>query len=441
MTKRTASPGLHWLLFVVPLALLATACLPEGIRVPQSELSSLLERTAGLIAFLGVDGNIYTIDQGGNGLAPVTEDAFSDDTGYRFYGMPIWSPNSQSLAFAAYEGPASGEAPTSMSLFTAGRDGESLVEAHKSSNFVVFYYWAPTSDQVGFISQTANASLALQTVPTGGGEARLVDAGNPYYWAWSPDGSAVMAHVGGSVSSQAHLSLLQLEPEVVEFGLEVKPAPFKAPAFSPDGSKVLVAGLTENGTNALVLMDVLGQNQQMLTEYNGNIAFAWSPNGQRVAYMVSPDDELGTPGTLTILDPTGRRAPIELKDQPIYAFFWSPDSQQIAYFIDQPLEGDEAPAEGEEQQNFIWGLHVLDAANGRSHGVQTTLMATERFLQVIPYFDQYHQALTIWSPDSKNLVLSAYRPDGTPSIFVVAASGKLEPRYIADGWTAFWSPK
>src|SRR5688572_30716272 len=118
MIKRTAQRGRRWLLLVVPLALLAAACVPEGIRVPQSELSSLVERKAGLIAFLATDGNIYTIDQGGNGMAPVTADAFSDGTNYRLYGLPIWSPNSESLAFAGYEG-ASGENPNSISLFTA----------------------------------------------------------------------------------------------------------------------------------------------------------------------------------------------------------------------------------------------------------------------------------------------------------------------------------
>ncbi len=443
MIKRTAQTRRPWLLFFVPLTLALTACLPDGIRVPQSELSSLVERKSGLIGFLGVDGNIYTIDQGGNNMQPITEDAFNDETNYRFYGLPVWSPNAESLAFASFEG-TRGESPTSMSLFTASKDGESLVEALKGPNFLVFYHWGPTSDQVGVIAQTPNQGLSLQTIPSSGGEPRLVDAGSPYYWAWSPDGSAVLAHVGGSVSSQSRLSLLQLEPEVVEFGLDVKLAPFKAPAFSPDGSKILVAGQTDEGTNALMLMDALGQNQQVLTEYNGNISFAWSPNGQRIAYVVSPDNELGTPGPLTIVDPSGKKDPVVLKDRDVYAFFWSPNSQQIAYFINQPMEGEEDAEEAEEQNQqeiFIWGLHVLDADNGRSHSVQTTLVATEQFLQVIPYFDQYHQALTIWSPDSKNLVLSGYRPDGTPTIVVAAASGKLEPRYIADGYVAFWSPR
>lgn len=440
MIKRVAPARPGGLILLVPLALLLAACVPEGIRVPQSEFSSLVERKSGLIALLAVDGNIYTVDQGGNGLTPITEDAFSDESGYRFYGLPIWSPDSQSLAFAGYEGPPDA-APNSMSLFTADRQGESLVRAHQSPNYLVFYDWSPSSDQVGFIAQTPSQSLALHTVPSAGGETRLVDAGAPYYWAWAPDGSAMLAHVGGSVSSQAHLSLLQLEPEVVEFGLDLAPAPFKAPAFSPDGSQVLVAGRTEAGTNALILMDVLGENQQVLTEYNGNIAFAWSPNGQRVAYLVSPNDQLGTPGTLTIIDPSGRRRPVELSNQAAYAFFWSPDSRSVAYFIDQPAEAATEADEGQSQQQFVWSLRILEAGNGRTHTVQESIMVTEQFLQVIPYFDQYHQALTIWSPDSKNLVVSAYRPDGTPSVFVVAASGKLEPRYIVNGLAAFWSPR
>ncbi len=81
----------------------------------------------------------------------------------------------------------------------------------------------------------------------------------------------------------------------------------------------------------------------------------------------------------------------------------------------------------------------MNAGNGGTHNV-TTFAPSERLLQVIPYFEQYHQSLTIWSPDSKNLVVSAY-VGGKPGIFVVAASGRLDPRYIADGWLGLWSWK
>ena len=82
----------------------------------------------------------------------------------------------------------------------------------------------------------------------------------------------------------------------------------------------------------------------------------------------------------------------------------------------------------------------MDARNGKSHSV-AAFPPSERFLSVIPFFDQYHASLTIWSPDSKNLVVSAYGNDGNPGIWVVEASGHLDPRHIAEGWLGFWSWK
>jgi len=70
-----------------------------------------------------------------------------------------------------------------------------------------------------------------------------------------------------------------------------------------------------------------------------------------------------------------------------------------------------------------------------------TFTPSDRFLDVIPYFDQYNQSLTIWSPDSTNLVISAYRSDGVPCVWVVNASGHLTPRFIDTGWMGFWSWK
>lgn len=80
----------HWLirLAMAPLALALSACLPEGMRVPQSEFSALLERKVGLIAYLGVDGNIYTVDQGGGHETQITADAASDEDTYHIYGLP-----------------------------------------------------------------------------------------------------------------------------------------------------------------------------------------------------------------------------------------------------------------------------------------------------------------------------------------------------------------
>jgi hypothetical protein len=83
-------------------------------------------------------------------------------------------------------------------------------------------------------------------------------------------------------------------------------------------------------------------------------------------------------------------------------------------------------------------LHVLNVTNGESREL-FTYRPTQQFLSVLPYFDQYHQSATIWSPDNNNLVLSFLSSSGSPGIAIVAASGKLEPRILAQGYLAFWS--
>ena len=40
---------------------------------------------------------------------------------------------------------------------------------------------------------------------------------------------------------------------------------------------------------------------------------------------------------------------------------------------------------------------------------------------------------------TKNIVISAYSGDGQPGIWVMAATGTLDPRFLAPGFMGFWS--
>jgi Tol biopolymer transport system component len=128
------------------------------------------------------------------------------------------------------------------------------------------------------------------------------------------------------------------------------------------------------------------------------------------------------------------------------AFFWSPDSKKVAYFPYQvltvKLTPEQGGSEGSERATPYQTvrLKVLDLdKDGETREVTYPFPPTDLFMSVLALFTQYQQSASIWSPDSQNLVLSAHLPDGSPVIWVVRASGRLEPRYLVNGVLAFWS--
>jgi Tol biopolymer transport system component len=379
----------------------------------------------GKIAFIGEDYNLYIADHTGQDIQQITKDAAITEADYRVYNMPVWAPDGQSIAFALVAGQQN-QPPSQNGLYIVKPDGSGLTEAYTSPNGVVYYYWAPNGTQIGVLAETPGA-LALKLVPAAGGDSQTLDTGVPLYWTWAPDSQSVLIHADGE---DGRLAVLQLGESVRERSLTITPSAFKAPAFSPDGKQLLVAQKTEAGKGALVLTDASGQNPQSLTEYQNDIAFAWSPDGKRIAYL----DTQELLGPLTILDPTGRRDPFTLQEQ-VYAFFWSPDSKHLAYFTLEEIVDEASGA----TQRFSQ-VKALEVSNGQTREIMP-IVPTERFLQLVPYIDQYHQSLTIWSPDSQNLVISTYYEQDKQGVFIVGANGLSDPELVADGTLGIWSWK
>ena len=431
-------------------ALLIASCLPRDMQVPQSPLLSTLERKSGLIAYLGVDGNMYVSDQGGGNLKKLTEDAVIPETQgapISYYQYPTWSRDGSQLAFVGLSASAD---QTQSKLMIANMDDDSVKEIYASQNeHPIYLNWSPDNSNLSFISTNVSGqNMILQSVPAQGGDRTILDTGSPYYWSWAPDGSVMIVHAGGAAaSSPQHLAFLSVDPAaatVTEYGLDSAPAAFQAPAWSPDGSRIAVAR-TSGEKNEIVVTDGKGENPQTIGSFTTKTAFAWSSDGTRLAYLDGVQAlDAGTIGSLHVYDMQTSKDLVE--EGEIIAFFWSPSGEEIAYFILRQAQpegnssGGSSEGSGSTQTSpqFIVELHVLDVTNGETRDL-FTYRPTQQFLSILPYFDQYHQSVTIWSPDNNNLVLSFLGQSGSPGIAVVAASGNLEPRILAQGYLAFWS--
>jgi Tol biopolymer transport system component len=438
-----------WLVgFFIALSLMGTACGSQGMRMPQSPLLSSLERKSGLIAYVGVDGNIYTINQAGGDKVSITQDATlqSEDEGIRLsYFLPTWSPDAKQLAFIRAIANEDGT-PMSSALYASSLGGEDLVEIFSSPRYFPFYAnWSPNSEQLGFLTIGLGSNkYALMVAPSVGGDVTVVDVGYPYYWTWSPADLSILAHVGGPPvenPEQARISLLTLNDPVTEVGLGLAPAYFQAPAYSPDGRFAVLATERVGGGQSLVVTDSSGRVQSEITALEGIVAFDWSPKGDRLAYVESLNPSRLEPGNLHLVSLGNPSSPqtIEIEAQDVIGFFWSPDGDWIAYF--EPVLMSTGPQEegGEAQTVEMFNLYVANAETGITQRI-AAFQPTIELMQIIPMYDQFQRSATIWSPDGNYLVLSTLTEAG-PSIFIVPSSGAFAPRFLTEGRLAFWSWK
>jgi Tol biopolymer transport system component len=433
-------------LFVYILsALLIASCLPRDVQVPQSPLLSTLERKSGLIAYMGADGNIYVSDQAGGNLAQLTKDALipqNQGEPLRYYQNPTWSRDGDHVAFISLS--AEGEQAES-NIYVADVNDNSLDKVYTSeSEHPVYLNWSPEDQNLTFIStDVSSQNTVLQSVPAQGGDRTVLDVGSPYYWSWAPDGQVMIVHAGGAAASvPEHISFLEVgAQEVTELSVDATPASFQAPAWSRDGSHIAIAQVSDE-KNQIVVTDATGEDPKTVGTFTEKTAFAWSSDGTRLAYIDGKQAlSAGTVGSLHVVDMETSKDTIE--EGNIVAFFWSPSGEELAYFVllQTQAEGSSSGDAGSGTQTtpqFALGLHVLNVNSGESREL-FTYRPTQQFLGILPYFDQYHQSATIWSPDNNNLVLSFVNSQGSPGIAIVAASGKLEPRFLANGFLAFWS--
>jgi TolB protein len=435
-------------MFVLILsALLIASCLPRNVQVPQSPLLSTLERKSGLIAYLGADGNMYISDQGGGNLTQLTDDAVipqSQGEPTLYYQYPTWSRDGSHLAFI---GLSSDGQQTKSKLMVANMDDDSVNEIYASeSEHPIYLNWSPDSANLSFISTNVSGqNIILQSVPAQGGDRTILDTGSPYYWSWAPDGSVMIVHAGGaSASSPEHIAFLNVgSTPVTEQGLDATPGSstqtFQAPAWSPDGNHIALARAS-NQENEIIITDAAGEKPKKIGTFTNKTAFAWSSDSTRLAYIDAEQAlSAGTIGPLHVVDVETSEERVE--EGNVIAFFWSPSGEEIAYFVLLQAQADSGSG-GSTQTSpqFVLELHVLDVTNGENREL-FTYRPTQQFLSVLPYFDQYHQSATIWSPDNNNLVLSFLDNSGNPGIAIVASSGQLEPRLLAEGYLAFWSWK
>ncbi len=393
--------------------------------------------TNGLIAYVGTDGNLYAIAPDGSHKQAITRDPLADP---EQYNTLAWSRDGQ-LAFttATEEGSATlttrlGEQPTRV---YSGRPNE-----------VPFYLcWSPDGERIAFLTWSQRNRTALWLADSRKGDsAQVIARGAPLYFSWSPQDQSLLMHIGGaqSDSPDARIAILQPEPlDTIE--LADAPGRFQAPAWSPGGERFLLAREKDNGDDELVLAE--GDDRRALASSRTGMVFTWSPLGNRIAFARPGSQTSLLYDSVIVLDLDRQEQQVVARGD-IVAFFWSPDGERLAVLsLDEsnrrpqgrviPARNQAARTPQSSPVRLAWSvIHLVD----RSSVELAAFRPTDSFLLLIPYFDQYAQSLSVWSPDSRLLVFADLDEREQPAIRVLDTTQPHQPaRRLAEGTFAVWS--
>ena len=436
------------------LAVLAILLVVSGATLACSLATRLFEgddspasrpTTDGLIVYAGMDGNIYTIDRVGGDQTAITDDAslnFSPGETGRIYQYPTWAPDGDHLAFVELS--ASGQSDLRARLLSVSVGSGETVETFSSDVYLPFYlYWSPDSRNISFLSNgTGEGELVLHLAAADGSGSHIAGTGQPYYWDWSPEEDEICIHTGGAAADnpEARLAFMPMDEPFRSREIGLQPASFQAPAWSPDGETIALAVKTETG-EALVFQERLSGKPRTIAEIDGAVAFAWSPDGGQLAYMASPPEGSETASKeLYVVQPSRAEEKRLLASGLIVGFFWSPDGQHLAILKPAlPGQGDNSLIAFQQPSHINLALQLIEVESGEVRQL-ITFAPTDSFLNLLPFYDQYQRSMTLWSPDSREMVVAALDEQDQPGIYVIDARGGGSKR-IADGDLAFWSWK
>lgn len=416
---------------------------PDPTPEPSPEPVRFGER--GRIVFIGEDGNLYTISPKGEDLRAVTEDAIPNpamDEPLRRYHAPTWAPVTRDLAYIRVRDTAVGRVTTVEVSRLGTEKGEIVFQ--QSSEAPFYLYWSPNGEALTFLSNHEEREGITLRMIEGGGEARLLDQGQPYYWDWTPEGDRILAHVGGSSEANPDGARLSMPLDQVDPWADstLELLRFQAPAISPDGESVLLAANHGDEPGGLVLMGLRGGVEARLAQLEGSVAFDWSASGRHIAYVTSSEPSGALFGDLTVLNVENSPQPIEVEFEAegVTAFMWSPIHERLAYFVPSlpPSGQDRRISNSLQQQELYLNLFIFDVDKEEPQ-LLATFLPTTAFLETLPFYDQFARSTTFWSPDGESMVYSGALPSGSASIYVADVSGPSSPVEIARGTLAYWS--
>jgi hypothetical protein len=389
---------------IVSVLLIVAAC--TGAETGVSTTPTTLDPgpIAGRLATLDGAGNVVVVEPDGSGRVVLTDDAGQ----LAAYVQPIWSPGADRVAFAQFDAVGFGV------RIEALDGGDSSVT--RTDQLPFYMFWSPTGETIAILRNGSNG-LDLEMIDVAGGSASVLSSGAPFYFSWEPLGDSLISHVG-----EGRFETLGPSGAKADIG-QTDPG-YLAPQWTP-------AGIVHVAGGNLVIQEV-GGDPTPIVGVGEFTTFVANPAGTKVALQVHGETGVvsvalrpvagALPNRLVVVDvETGEVE--DVTSTPAIGFFWSPDGESLLYLTPGP--------DGNGWDVEVWSTDGSSVEFGRL--VPSEILA----MDLIPFFPQYAQSMSFWSPDSRAFALPG-AIDGEQGIWVYDIAGRSQER-VADGTWVAWS--
>ena len=378
-------------------------------ETPAPTVPSGVGSLAGRLAVLDQDGNLVTMNPDGSKEVVLAE----VDPGLSEVRQPSWSRDGSRLAWVRLE--VNEANALAVSVATSTGRGTKPTEAR---TLVTPFYlsWDPTSSRIAYLGSPGEDQIELGILEVAGpSSGTSLDTGQPFYLSWGPRGDELLVHVG-----DRRLERLDLDGRLTT--VADRPGRFTAPVWTTDGRSFVYAS-ARAGRQQLVVQEADARSGHSLVAFGELIMFVVSPDGRRIAFQPF---EGGASMPLTVVDVASGET-TQVTNETVAAFFWSPEGERLLYLDLDPADG---------RAWYRWG--VWDEK--RSFRTTRFLPSQVMIEQYFPFFEQYAQSMSLWSPDGTAFAYPGMNEDGDAGIWIQSAHSDRAPVLVSDGSFVAWSP-
>lgn len=275
-----------------------------------------------------INWEIYKVNSNGTGLTRLTDDPEMDID-------PDWSPDSGRIVFYSNRKFKQQEGTENCcgSLYAINSDGSKLTQITRDIGWAKNPQWSRTSNRIAFEAEgeihivNSDGSGHIKVVPLGNNKGESITNYSPI---WSPDGKKI-AFKSNKIEliSASGTNRTQILSTTEDY----------APSWSPSGKQIVYTrGIyTGDAKRSITISQVWLANTygsgkpQKIADGFGAV---WLPDGKRIAFSCPSKSQLGDTEEwfICVINSDGSNL-IKLK-QKIRSFTWSPDGKKIAFIPD-----------------------------------------------------------------------------------------------------------